>query len=584
MKQFSQSKEDAFHQELSVFRALAHQQAKLTNGRWHDDIKPENILGVQEDFKLADPGEARIKLAASEHERSTAIVTGGTRKYAAPEKARYLDGKTNFPSEVFQNSDVWSLGCVFSVAATYVVLGSQGISQYDKVRQHVFNIGSNADYHLVADASYDDDTVLEEVTQWHSYIRKLTRRTDDLTGRSAAQVRDEFEKLIERSSSVTSTASERIEDILHKINFDAGVAYEASTNEGSRLCRQGLGKPDDAPSSIARALEESLANDKGSSLGQHLMPTAQRLRDRRTLEEKTRAANRPPEPSQHNQRPAASKVPRPPMMTIHQLKGELRQLRKARSLNKLFESHVVAVKDGIFVVDNGDSMRQHWTEASYVLKLLVWRSLGYDDDGMELYFTNPATQASVKQRKTQKLEDFTNAMERADPHRAPPPGYKTNVLRKLDGIFSDYTQRAHTKLKPQTIIYLTDGAWQDSPPDSDLEDAIMARFKALAAACLPRTAPPASASDDGMDNVSKMLKKHRPTMIQFIAFGHNQAGIDRMKRLDDHVPNSNFPDFIDMEPSNGDVHKMFLGSLDPSWDQSENPVNIQSPYTWPRND
>jgi hypothetical protein len=52
--------------------------------RWHGDIKPENILDVEGTYKLADPGEARIKRVRSADSRSDApraAMTGGTRTY-----------------------------------------------------------------------------------------------------------------------------------------------------------------------------------------------------------------------------------------------------------------------------------------------------------------------------------------------------------------------------------------------------------------------------------------------------------------------------------------------------------------------
>jgi hypothetical protein len=52
--------------------------------RWHGDIKPENILVVRGTYKLADPGEARIKRETTVDKRSRpprAAVMGGTRTY-----------------------------------------------------------------------------------------------------------------------------------------------------------------------------------------------------------------------------------------------------------------------------------------------------------------------------------------------------------------------------------------------------------------------------------------------------------------------------------------------------------------------
>lgn len=73
-----------------------------------------------------------------------------------------------------QTSDVWSLGCVLSIAATYVVLGTQGVLIYNQLRQQaIFNqTGSKSD------AFHDGRTVLGEVLYWHQYLRETARQND----------------------------------------------------------------------------------------------------------------------------------------------------------------------------------------------------------------------------------------------------------------------------------------------------------------------------------------------------------------------------------------------------------------------
>jgi hypothetical protein len=49
--------------------------------RWHGDIKPQNIIRVRGEFKLADPGEAQIQLSTGGVKAPRAIVVGGTLTY-----------------------------------------------------------------------------------------------------------------------------------------------------------------------------------------------------------------------------------------------------------------------------------------------------------------------------------------------------------------------------------------------------------------------------------------------------------------------------------------------------------------------
>ena len=49
--------------------------------RWHADIKPDNILLVQDRFKLADPGFAVFKSKTDADSDPVAEIQGGTEAY-----------------------------------------------------------------------------------------------------------------------------------------------------------------------------------------------------------------------------------------------------------------------------------------------------------------------------------------------------------------------------------------------------------------------------------------------------------------------------------------------------------------------
>ena len=63
--------------------------------RWHGDIKPENILEVQQCFKLADAGDARIRRAKSKKKKKPGPQTqyeGGGQKYGEFSKSMTKSG------------------------------------------------------------------------------------------------------------------------------------------------------------------------------------------------------------------------------------------------------------------------------------------------------------------------------------------------------------------------------------------------------------------------------------------------------------------------------------------------------------
>lgn len=99
---------------------------------------------------------------------------------AAPEKNPPRFGKKSKAIPlVTQGIDIWSLGCVFSVAATYVVAGKEGVKQYRLLRQRAIsklNLG-------IGDPFHDTKNVLPEVIEWHRYLRTGVRAQDTYTSK-----------------------------------------------------------------------------------------------------------------------------------------------------------------------------------------------------------------------------------------------------------------------------------------------------------------------------------------------------------------------------------------------------------------
>ena len=81
-------------------------------------------------------------------------------------------------SGVTQSIDTWSFGCVLSVAATWIVLGFQGIRQFEQLRQLS---SSNKKHDATYDRFHDSRQVLPEVKKWHHYLRGHVRSSDTAT-------------------------------------------------------------------------------------------------------------------------------------------------------------------------------------------------------------------------------------------------------------------------------------------------------------------------------------------------------------------------------------------------------------------
>ncbi|KAL3291597.1 serine/threonine protein kinase [Colletotrichum asianum] len=151
---------------------------------WHGDIKPDNILRVRGKFKLADFGFTRFEKSTIGKPQTTHLL-GGTRTYGAPER----DTSEGEDRILFSTTiDTWSLGCVFSAVATWVVLGSQGYENYGEMRvmaheqlKKRHTADPSVSVSACIDAFHDGSQVLPAVMQWHDYLRNSSRKADTIT-------------------------------------------------------------------------------------------------------------------------------------------------------------------------------------------------------------------------------------------------------------------------------------------------------------------------------------------------------------------------------------------------------------------
>ncbi|KAK7444685.1 hypothetical protein Landi51_08497 [Colletotrichum acutatum] len=580
-------------------------------------------------YKLADPGEAYIQLSNGENRRQSARVTGGTRTYGAPEKAAYLDGRSLQEPLITQTSDVWSLGCVFSIAATYVVLGPQGVLIYDRIRRAGI-LEKTGD---VSDTFHHDDKVLSEVTEWHRYLRAVARKTDAYTADvldmvdqymlvaapdkrfTAVQVRDWFKRRLEQSLIPTREVPSRIEDLLQDIELEVELDYEQ--HSGIKRLDSNM-VPKRPASRNAQASTEPDFKSQKELLDQGIRPTAHRsARDSPpkpptlTIDVTSdRTSWTPKYPVAHDSHAyhagsfggqhlhtqsvvghdtSQTPIPRAPV-TMWKVMGVLEEHGHGRSrslvkfgsfgrkkkmsvkgkaawktasltehlnerLEKEFEN-----RDIVYLVDNGTSMREHWDQATFILGGLVWRSLGYDENGMELCFTNPDTNpaAHIRESPKQEVETFTEAMKLAKPSSNDKMPVETMIVPELARIINDYSRAMISKRRPKkkTIIVLTDGVWNGMHIPNTLDEHLKAVFQLLRD--LHKDLPLRnSPHNQGQEDIEKI----RPITIQFVRFGTNELGKERLRHLDDDLTNYGCPDLIDTEPADGDVYKMFLGSL-----------------------
>jgi hypothetical protein len=176
---------------------------------------------------------------------------------AAPERHR---GRDDTQCGFSQTIDTWSLGCVFSIAATWVVLGYQGIQQFNRIReksiqklvrdQQKLPAAQRTNPKLTAgDYFHDGIRVLPDVLGWHSVLRSALRQTDTVTG----QVLDLVDqKLLLEKPALRLTAGGiclELKEILERAQNQPRIEMSATIEEFLReVDDDALSKPRDSSS------------------------------------------------------------------------------------------------------------------------------------------------------------------------------------------------------------------------------------------------------------------------------------------------------------------------------------------------
>jgi hypothetical protein len=73
-------------------------------------------------------------------------------------------------------------------------------------------------------------------------------------------------------------------------------------------------------------------------------------------------------------------------------------------------ARAIVNRDLIFLVDNGHSMLEYWSEAMFLLEILVTKTWNIDPDGVELMFTSGSVQ--VKGTRKRKNVIWKNSTKR----------------------------------------------------------------------------------------------------------------------------------------------------------------------------
>lgn len=591
-------------QIADALRRVHNLEKKMNNGNsikfqgCHADVKPDNILRVQGNFKLADFGFATFV----PRNAGSISPVGGTDTYGAPEfyqmaKRLSSDGRA---CAVTNTIDTWSFACVISVAATWVVLGLQGIKQFQTVRTAAIqkiksNPGAATAHLLYDDTFHDGSAVLEDVTNWHEYLRQVMRKSDPISHQLLDLIDEEVlgqdpdsrltsAALYEKLNSLLVVAKNGLDEQIAESIVESMISFDRTAPSTMKEYQQRLEE-----SSLTQQEGNNSKHANKSARLTNIIPT--KVAHRQVLA--TLSQNSPSNmDSAHESAPnsglpafptrtnSSSRLqdhdPRSvaPLRTSTITKAEDTPIYKEylslqtknrfkvgalfRPKEDLFLSSFIKERDIKFIVDNGTSMKRHLENVKATLLVLAEKVVASDEDGVDLIFTFADNRLGCRNVKD-PWGKFGKAMNRAcgristDPQKP----LATDMAKTLGELFQEY-ERKQAKQRT-TLIILTDGEWGGSVTPNAVEDKIAHFFKGSRRAA-------------GFED--------RPFTIQFVSFGHNAT--ERLNALDDDMATKyDIPDVIDHEPWTGNPDKMILGSVIEAFDTTptSSPANQQDTLT-----
>ncbi|KAF8850604.1 hypothetical protein BDZ45DRAFT_186822 [Acephala macrosclerotiorum] len=148
---------------------------------WHLDVEPSKILVASQN--TANPYEVRFLLTGLCTNQFAGLRSGGTcpsavNSYGAPEYSKIVPGAKLHDFHPKQSADIWSLGCVFSEAATWIVSGYEGTQRYRRKRKDEVDMRGR-----FASRPYFHDGlgILDTVQDHHRLLLDMLRSQDDIS-------------------------------------------------------------------------------------------------------------------------------------------------------------------------------------------------------------------------------------------------------------------------------------------------------------------------------------------------------------------------------------------------------------------
>lgn len=206
-------------------------------------------------------------------------------------------------------------------------------------------------------------------------------------------------------------------------------------------------------------------------------------------------------------------------------------------------------------------MEPYWQEAKQTAQAVFEIGLKADPDGVDIRMTNGDT-TSRRRKKSDDLfgryQYFENQRPTAENGPCDMQSALNNVLdiaiKKGLSKKSKFLERTVGRgIKGISVFVLTNGVW--FPPGDDEAGGVQHPVY------------------NAIDKLKSKYRDSRFLVIQFVGFGKDQTGINRMTYLDNSLKRDKTDrDIVDFVHWNGSVEKIMIGALDAAVDK-EPPVD-----------
>ncbi|KAK7995766.1 hypothetical protein PG991_015233 [Apiospora marii] len=504
---------------INLLNALVHLH-NLTRGSRaiscaHRDIKLENILVFPKsgdqvydfDLKLTDFDTSTNLQVMSPNSDGRQNHDGG-RTYCAPEASRIQARNEGEVFTVPLKSDVWSLGAVFAEVIVWLSGGNEGIEAFEARRKQETSAlpgfrgsGFEASFHNGVKRLSCVDEMLQESLGLLLKLDNITplvkRLTEDymlvqvenrLDAMPLGQFfRNEITKLLPTPPPPLQTTQS---DWLTAPNGRPREPVSANPIMETET--------DDAPSEIPDNQDES-----NTAISQS--PEAQDIKET---------------PDNHVQQPAVTsdKGPELPLHSILAVNTWLDGREKETLLGMDGVLNELKNRDQLFVIDDSLSMREHKDHLYQTCRALIALATKVDPDRVEMVFTSNPTNF-IKDRP-RLFKNGPNLLRAGPNHmvaKIRSHFEKSNTMNgtNMEAKMGQILTRVGESTKETSVYVMTDGVWEPSTlPGGGVEFPIKTLVRHLI----------------------ESSRNRAFITLQFIRFGHDSVGAQRLRWLDDELP------------------------------------------------